>query len=58
MTLRRLVGLLILTAALVAAAALRLRGGAGITVGEWRNAPAGSALGVVFDEPAHPPWTW
>ncbi len=28
------------------------------TVREWRDAPAGSQLNILFDEPAHPPWSW
>ena len=57
MALRHFVVLLIIAVALVLAAALRLLGG-GITVREWRNAPAGADLDVVFDEPSHPPWNW
>ena len=58
MPLRRLFALIVLAAALALAAALRLLAGPGITVREWRDAPAGGSLDVVFDEPAHPPWTW
>ncbi len=31
---------------------------ANLTVREWREAPAGSQLEILFDEPAHPPWSW
>jgi hypothetical protein len=31
---------------------------ANFTVKEWRDAPAGSQLDILFDEPAHPPWSW
>jgi hypothetical protein len=31
---------------------------AGLSITEWRSAPAGSRLDIVFDEPAHPPWSW
>jgi hypothetical protein len=31
---------------------------ANLTVIEWRDAPAGSRLDIMFDEPAHPPWSW
>jgi hypothetical protein len=31
---------------------------ANLTVTEWRDAPAGSQLDIMFDEPAHPPWSW
>jgi hypothetical protein len=47
-----LVMLLLLAAVVVASRAIS------ITVPEWRNAPAGSALDVITDEPAHPPWNW
>jgi hypothetical protein len=29
-----------------------------LTIREWRGAPAGSQLDIIFDEPAHPPWNW
>ena len=31
---------------------------ANLTVTEWRDAPAGSHLDILFDEPAHPAWSW
>ncbi len=31
---------------------------ANLTVVEWRDAPAGSHLDILFDEPAHPAWSW
>lgn len=31
---------------------------ANISVTEWRHAPAGSQLDILFDEPAHPAWSW
>jgi hypothetical protein len=31
---------------------------ANLTITEWRGAPAGSQLDIMFDEPAHPPWSW
>ena len=29
-----------------------------LTVTEWRGAPAGAQLDILFDEPAHPAWSW
>jgi len=58
MSVRSILALLLIAAAIVAAAGLRLLGGPGITVREWRSAPAGGGRDVVFDEPAHPPWNW
>jgi hypothetical protein len=31
---------------------------AGLTITEWRGAPAGAQLDIFFDEPAHPAWSW
>jgi hypothetical protein len=31
---------------------------ANLTITEWRGAPAGSQLDIMFDEPAHPAWSW